>query len=426
MSVRPVHIVHTEVASVYAGSTEVLLAHLLQCSPSRWKHTILFRHAAPREEFARRIPPDQRGRISVPELLESDVTGSGRASGASVGPPLRPVAKSPKKTSADGLRLLAGAARYYITTVLPNSRHFANWLRGQGVDLLQLHNGPLGNVHGILAASRVGLPLTGRLQSFMEPSILDRPFLNRPAGYIAVAEAVKEFYVKRGIDASRIHTVHEGLREEEFEPPDGWESVRGELGVPESHVLIGLVGRLVWWKGHDYFLEAAEIVRRSHRDVSFVIVGGADPTEPEYEAHLHRKAQCLGLADCVHFTGYRPDARRYTAALDIAVLASCLPEPGGRSVLEALALGKACIATRAGGMPEYVGEDESAGLLVPMADPVAMAEAMNRLVEDRDTARKLGETARVRMHTKFHMRQTVEGIERFWSDILQGAGTIRQ
>lgn len=413
------HILHIEIGAVYAGSTAVLQNHLLCGSADKWRHSILFRSEQARAEFVSKIPPGILQQIEIVPELESDVVGcclDGRA-----GRPLYGGVKTESGRRRSGrLRTMAGLARYYMQTVLPESRAWERFLKGRPYDLVQLHNGPLGMTQAIIGVQKCGFPLTARLQSFIDPSPLDRRFLGRPRHYIAVADAIKFYYAERGIPVGRITTCHEGLVEEEFSLPAGHETVKSELGIGEDQPLVGLVGRLVWWKGHDYFVEAAAEVSKRYPEVRFVIVGGPDDTEPDYDEQLKGKVRDLGLSDRVIFTGYRSDARRFTAALDIAVLASCLPEPGGRSVLEALAMGRPSIITDAGGMPEYAGRDGSASLLVPVRDSHAMAEAMIALLSDPDRAERMGRAAHERMYSSFHMQQTVAKHEQVWESVLDG------
>ncbi|MEI6914322.1 MAG: glycosyltransferase family 4 protein [Armatimonadota bacterium] len=413
----PKRILHTEVAAVHAGSTMVLLNHLKLCS-DKWEHSILFRHAGPRKDFGDQLLPEMLQRVKLMEELEEEVLGRKESGMSKIGKPLLDAKHEDSPKSSGRLRTLAGLAKYYITTVLPEAKHKAEWLKAHPFDLVQLSNGPLGNTQGVIAAGIAGYPLTARLQSFMQVNPLEKLFLKRPLGYIAVADSIKYHYVAQGIPESRILTVHEGLTEDEFEKPQDYSSVKSELGVSDDQPLVGLVGRLVWWKGHDYFIEACADVSANHPNARFVIVGGPDPTEPDYENHLRRKAIELGLGDRMIFAGFKSPVKRYTAALDVAVLASCLPEPGGRSILEAMAMGIPSISTDAGGMPEYVGRDGTTGLLVPIQDSCAMAQAIDGLLSDRGAAEEMGRLAKDRMYSQFHMRQTVAGIEQFWEEML--------
>ena len=105
-----------------------------------------------------------------------------------------------------------------------------------------------------------------------------------------------------------------------------------------------------------------------------------------YSDRLRRRAVDLGLGGSVHFLGNRDDVPEILAALDVLVHCPTAPEPFGRAVAEAMAVGKPVVAARAGGLPEIV-EHEVTGLLVPPGDVAACAAAVTRLLVDPDAAR---------------------------------------
>ncbi len=202
------------------------------------------------------------------------------------------------------------------------------------------------------------------------------------------------------------------------------------------------VGRISPEKGLHVLLEALVQVRRAHPQVVLEIVGAAAPCPREilvdlsddprvralarfygqqgYHEHLQAEIERLDLADHVVFTGFFPHTRiaeRYAAA-DVLVNPS-LSEAFGMSLAEAMAAGLPCVATRVGGMPEVMAEDET-GLLVPPDDPAALAAALIELLNDADRRRTMGEAGRVRARQRFCW-------DRIADDLLalaEGAGAI--
>ncbi|MFB3816911.1 MAG: glycosyltransferase family 4 protein [Candidatus Methylomirabilales bacterium] len=167
------------------------------------------------------------------------------------------------------------------------------------------------------------------------------------------------------------------------------ERVRDELGLASTTPLIGAISRLVPIKGLQHLIAATPEILRRCPEAHLVIAG-----DGEQRAMLEAMARDAGLESRVHFLGYRQDVAAVTAALDVFVLPS-INEGQGRVLVYAMALGKPIVASRVGGVPELLGEEE-AGWLVPPADPTSLAHAVGSLLEDPRHAAKLGDAARAR------------------------------
>lgn len=161
-----------------------------------------------------------------------------------------------------------------------------------------------------------------------------------------------------------------------------------------SGLRVGIVGRLAPWKGQDVFLTAfAQAFRAT--EVRGRIIGSALFGEDDYAAGLREFAEQLGVATQIEFRGFREDVWSELADLDVLVHSSVTPEPFGQVILEGMAAGLAVIAVDDGGAAELITNERN-GLLVPRADPAALALALERLGGDPDLRRQLGEAARVR------------------------------
>jgi glycosyltransferase involved in cell wall biosynthesis len=198
---------------------------------------------------------------------------------------------------------------------------------------------------------------------------------------VAVSEAVKQDLVTLGVaDRERIRVVPLGL---DLEPLTG-SLPRGGLrtggNVPADAPLVGIVGRLVPIKDVPTFLEAAMRVRRSRPGCRFAVVG-----DGEERARLEERARGLGLGDAVTFHGWHADMSVVYGDLDVVV--NCSRNEGTPvALIEALAAARPVVATRVGGTPDVLGEDER-GLLVAPGDPDALARAILETLRDPDAAR---------------------------------------
>jgi glycosyltransferase involved in cell wall biosynthesis len=175
-------------------------------------------------------------------------------------------------------------------------------------------------------------------------------------------------------------TVWPGIDPPEHTAPARLAQMRSELGLGERPV-IGVVGRLLSWKGQDKLIEAAALLRAEGLEVDVLIVGSeAHGVEPGIEQRLRALAADLGLQDSVVFTGHVPDAAPYMELMDVFVSASD-GEPFGVVLLEAMALGKPVVAVAKHGPLDIIEHGES-GLLAPTNAPGDLATAIAALLND--------------------------------------------
>jgi glycosyltransferase involved in cell wall biosynthesis len=203
--------------------------------------------------------------------------------------------------------------------------------------------------------------------------------------------------------------VHPGIDCPDLDDEHALE-VRRLLGVSPETLLIGIVGRLQPWKGQHLFVRALAELRRRQKNVQGLVVGGnAYDLSPGFEEHVHRLVRQLGLTGDVFFTGQVEDARPYIAAMDVLVNASA-PEPFGLVLVEAMALGVPVVAVALGGPAEII-EHERSGLLVPTNHPDVLADAIERLTDDRALRLRLGEGAQDRFRQHFTAEHMVESLQ---------------
>lgn len=162
-----------------------------------------------------------------------------------------------------------------------------------------------------------------------------------------------------------------------------------------STPVVVCVGRLNSWKGQEVLIDA--VARLSSRGVQVraELVGSIFRTERHHEDRLRSQIDQFGLAASVALLGQRSDALEIVARADIAVVPSTRPEPFGMALVEAMALGRPVVASDAGGPAEIV-TDGVDGLLVPPGDAVALADALQKLIESPEYARSLGAHAKTR------------------------------
>ncbi|MFP4228441.1 MAG: glycosyltransferase family 4 protein [Salinivenus sp.] len=216
--------------------------------------------------------------------------------------------------------------------------------------------------------------------------------------------------VYNGIDPTPFETV----------PSSDVAALRTELGV-EDAPLIGLFGRLAEWKGQHVLIEALSSLPAAHA----LLVGDAlFDGDQAYARRLRQRVGELGLADRVHFLGFRDDVPALMTACDVVVHTSVAPEPFGRVIVEGMLAGCPVVATNAGGALEIV-EDGRTGRLVPPADPTALTQALSALLQNADLASSLATAGRARAQALFSPRAMHSGVHAVLSRALCLHGSRR-
>jgi len=223
---------------------------------------------------------------------------------------------------------------------------------------------------------------------------LDRKLISRTTHLIGNSQAVADFYRTVGVPAEKLSVIRNGIEIPEPLPVEDVSKLREELGIPVTSKVFGFVGRLAPQKRLKDLLWAFELVVSHGLDVQFVIVGDG----PERE-RLETFAKQIRVDDRVHFIGHREDAASLLPMFDVFWMASEF-EGQSNSLMEAMAAARPVIVSNIAPNRELVSSEET-GLVVPVTDRVAFAQAALRLLRDPDLATGLAESARARMTGEF-------------------------
>lgn len=302
----------------------------------------------------------------------------------------------------------------------------ARLIRRESFDLVYT-NSAKADIYGSLAGFLSGRPVVWRLHDIVDAQAFGR--LNRilfrtcaalfATRVLAVSEAARRAFIELGVDAAKVVTVYNGIELEETETTaDGCEA-RESLGIDDDVPVAGFVGRLVDWKGVDYFIRAAARAARELPEARFLVVGDAVLGEKSYADSLRELARELGLEEKMTFTGWREDIPSLIRAMDVLVHSSILPEPLATVIIEAMALERPVVAARDGGVPEMVKEGET-GMMVPPKDVEAMAAAVTTILRDRDLAERMGEAGRRRAADIFELEANTRRLEQELVEAMEG------
>lgn len=285
-----------------------------------------------------------------------------------------------------------------------------------------------------LAVGEAGMPRpyvistihSSRVRSSQDRALL-RALTRHMDQLVAVSRAIVAKLMAEERVGAPIELIYNGVDLQRYNQQEACCTLPEEYGLAPGTPLVGVVARLEPEKGHRTLLDAWQLVLKRVPEARLLIVGAGSRRE-ELEQH----ARSLGLLgdDChgdrcvgtrrarpgakIIFTGRRDDVPAVTAALDVAVLPS-YREAQGLVILEAMALGRPVVATNVGGIPEMI-DHERTGLLVPPADPGALAAAISRLLTNHPFADTIARAGHDAAHERFCVERMVESIQTLYDE----------
>ena len=297
-------------------------------------------------------------------------------------------------------RLVANYKAYRLITRL---------CKTEKIDLI--YSNTTGVVVGVFVASKLGIRHIWHVHEIIEKPyllfrILSGLINTKNNKAIAVSEAVKTHWTKY-VAPHKIDVLYNGVDYWLFENTNS--DLRQTLNISPTTILIGMMGRVHFWKGQDYFVKIAGELFKQHKNVHFLIVGDVFAG---YE-YLHENINTLigenHLQAHVTQLPFRADITNVYNALDIFILPSLLPDPAPLVVTEAMAAGLAVVATAQGGAMEMI-ENNVSGLLIPINNAAAAAKIIEPLIIQEAYRKNMGAQAKTRIQEKFSRTQFNEQI----------------
>jgi len=306
--------------------------------------------------------------------------------------------------------------------VAPDILRLYRLARRRRIALVHHNNGV--EPRSVLLARLLGVPLVVYQRGEEWHSHAVRALARMVTLYVANSEATRQDLLHLGVAPGRTRVIYPPVDLERFDPGVDAGRQRGEFGVRPGERCFGIFGTLLPWKGHHVFLRAARRVMDAVPNARAFVIGEAPERDQAYREALERLVHELGIADRVIFTGFREDVPELMQLLRVVVHASVTPEPFGRVIAEAMAMGKPVVATDAGG-PREIIQDGSDGCLVPPEQPEAMARAIVRLLTDTAHAEQVGRRARRTVEARFSAEAHARLVEQVYADVLARPSTPR-
>jgi glycosyltransferase involved in cell wall biosynthesis len=302
----------------------------------------------------------------------------------------------------------------------------ASWLRRQGreFDILQgyqllspAHAAILGRHRGARQPIVVRPACSGVDGDVAEVRRLPltsvrRRMLRRVDAFVTLSGAIEAELAEFGLGAVPCHRIPNGVDRDVFRPatPTERQTLRAALGLPQDRILCAFVGRLVRQKNPEVLLD---IWRGSAPQDAHLVLVGDGPLRPRLQARIAADAS----GDRVTVVGPTPDTASYVRASDLFLLPS-RAEGMPNALIEAMACGIPIVATDVPGSREVLGDRGDAGWLVPAGDPVALAEAIGRLVAAPAMRREMGVRARSAALERHDVHRVVQRYLSTYAELL--------
>jgi glycosyltransferase involved in cell wall biosynthesis len=225
---------------------------------------------------------------------------------------------------------------------------------------------------------RAPLALARRARGLVAERLVDR----HVAVSRVVADSVRAAYA---IPEAQLEIVENAIDVERFRRAPSRAEARARIGLPPEARIVTCVSRLVDEKGPQIAVRAMARVVEAWPEALLLLVGDGPA-----RARLEALAEELGVARAVRFVGVRDDVDVVLAASDVVLVPSVWDEAFGLAAVEGMAAGRPTVVTRAGALPEVVGD---AGVIVPRSQPEPMGDAIVRLLGDPLSAARLGRAA---------------------------------
>ena len=342
---KSLHILHTEAAAGWGGQEIRVLQESLLLLERGHRVSLVCKANSPLEKYCRSISHPKFGFKSIP------------------------------MKRAMNLRAFIDLYRYISKNkfdVIHTHSSTDSWLGGVAGKLLGVP---------VIRTRHVSLPVKGFFPNYLLYSYIPQRILTSGS---MISNIVKQV---RCVDSSRVVSISAGVDLRKFDSNISGEKIRNELKIETGQFLVGKVGVIRGWKGHNYFLKAIPLILQEIPKVRFVIVGDG----PGFE-EIKSKVKLAGIEKKVNLLGHRDDIPEIIAALDVQVLASFAGEGTPQVIPQAFAMKTPIVATKIASIPDLLGNGER-GVLIEPKNALSLAEGVVKLINNPEIANRLVENA---------------------------------
>lgn len=231
---------------------------------------------------------------------------------------------------------------------------------------------------------------------------------------IAVGNAAEENLLEGGISKEHIDTFFNGVEKIAVTSDEEKKKLKKKYNIADDEVVIGILARLEFVKGHDTFIDAANILLKEKKmKAKFFIIGTGSEEE-----RLKEKVKELGLEKDIIFTGFIKNVGDYLNIFDVQVNCSFGTETSSLSLLEGMSIGVPAVASNYGGNPYLIFDGEN-GHIVPIKDGKATAEAIEKILTNEETRKYMQEKSVEIFNDKFTIQRYVNNVQGVYDKVYE-------
>jgi len=300
-----------------------------------------------------------------------------------------------------------------------------NLVKKNRIDLIHVH-GLVATVFGFFVSRIAGIPIIYSPYGFHHYNYrkgmirnlrikIEKFFTNRVNFVICASEKDRIKGIKKGyFNSDKSSVIYPPIEFSIFTPPskEQIQKLKSDLKIPQNCFIVGTVGRLDIAKGYNYLLEAISIVKKCYPWILCLFIG-----EGKERKSLENLANHLRIKDHVRFLGIQPDVIPLYFLFDIFVSSSQW-EGIPFVICEAMAAGRAVVATDVGGCSEIINHGET-GIIVPPRNPLALAKGIIELMVDSNKRIKFGNKGKNKIAKICAIETIIKQFESIYQQVLK-------
>lgn len=282
------------------------------------------------------------------------------------------------------------------------------------INIIHINNG-MNNLAPIIIAIIFKRKCIVHFHGIETPSFLQRLILPKIPTLIVISEYLKSKLIQNGFPGGKMTVIHNPVQPKLVDLCSV-DKLRDQYGIDKKSGVVGIVGRIVKWKGQLEFLKAMEKVLKHIPDLKILIVGEFTTDDILYQQQINTYLKNGILKDRVLFTGYVKDVSAFYQLMDVCVHASIEPEPFGLVITEAMSYGVPVIASDRGAPKEIIDNGEN-GFICDPESTDQLAEIISSLLLNLELRQTIGINAKRHVLQAYQLKKFILKIEKTYEDI---------